>query len=755
MTLKNIYIYILLIFLLYPAYITLAGNSLPYSYSESEILEGGKLFINKNQISNEIQSFFFKPNFYDNSEVLYIWDGIERKNVKGTLFPNGYVLSAHQYKDGLFAVWSSGQGIYAGIIDSSALVVTETMLMDESLGYDQNVNVEIGFLVEHDAFIVHIAGLLFSCNISEGYINHEILATQVHSFDISKESEFDFSYVIIKEGSGLVYNAHINGKHIFACRIPVFENVVIRSIRDKVFSITYPNNTANSIVRVIDNTNGVISEFNPEETGNMIEFSMDSTKTTIIYFSRNGNNYALFKSELINHKEFKNIYISDIPAYFIEPMALKVSKDLIILLFRNGIVSFNIKGKIQSSEIFPLGEYFNKGIEMFSINDILIVKGNNTAIIFKKNYNSLWMLEGFLETTGKAIIPIVLIILIIIFIQLYRHQKRLLSAVLNLPSSGIVFVIDKNGCLSRANSSGKKILGITNNIPLGKPFQYYCVFEQTKGINELVQNSILLRETITQKISINESDKDSKEWYCTALSLHNIAGQFRGIVFTGIDITEELERKRLSNWAQLAHDMQTNLSTIKLNAEQLELDSIDKNFERRRKILHQTYLLIQRVRDIVTVGRTDSLGMQVVNSAEICVDVRNEFDETLFPDIEFKMNSKSFKVFCDKAKIIRALRNAVENAIKSMPDSKGCVMISCRNDTRYAYFSIKDTGTGMDQKAIDRMMIPYFSTAKDKGGYGIGTMIMQHVMDIHAGKFTIQSKKGFGTEIIFTFPNTK
>ncbi len=748
MTSKKRYFLVMLLYLLLPGISAFSSGSLPYSYSVLEILEDGKLFLNIKE-SEDVRSFFFKPNFYNDSEVLYTWKGLSRKNAKGVVFQHGYILKAEQYEDGIFTVWNSAGNIYAGIIDTSASILSEIKLAE----HNTSVMEEVDIKYLNNCFIVRIAYDLFVCTINDMTISKQLVSDNVYDFDINSNGEEDIAYILVKEASGLIYISNLDGKQNFVCRVPVFENVMLDAKKDKIISVTYPTNTRNSILRLIDSKKGIISEFNLEETGNMIEFFPEEKRTTLIYLGRKSANYSLFKSELHNHKDMNNIYTSDLPPYFIEPIQLKIIENSIFILFRNGIASFNTNGTLQSADIFPLGEYFSAPVDINFINDKLIIRSKNTTIILQRSYNSLWMVNSFLETTGKAIIPVISILIIFIFIQLYRHQKRLLSAVLNLPSSGIVFVIDKNGRLTRANASGKRILGITNSIPLGKPFQFYCTLEHTKPINELVQKSLSIKETITQKISIQHSDKESKEWYCTSLPLRNLAGQYRGIVFTGIDITEELERKRLSNWAQLAHDMQTNLSTIKLNAEQLEFDDSDKNFTRRAKILHQTKLMIQRVRDVVTVGRTDLLGMQLVNSMEICTELRLEFDETLFPNIDFTMDCKSFKVYCDKPKIIRALRNAVENAIKAIPEQKGGVIISCKNDQRFAYFSIKDTGEGMDQKIVDKMMTPYFTTAKDKGGYGMGTMIMQHVIELHAGKLIVNTKKGKGTEVIFAFPN--
>lgn len=748
---KKFYIQIILVFFLFPYSLAFADSSLPYSYEKMELLEDGKLFVDHGGAPDQILSYFFKPNFYDDSEVLYTWKGITRKNAKGTIFRHGYILSGKPIENKLFAIWRSPEAIFCGILDSSASIIKKQELPGEVP--DRNIDVRIDFHKEKNTFVVLIDKTLISCKIEKDEIKVKEIAMNVYSFDINNGEQYDLAYIMIREGSGLIYSANLSGEQHFASRIPVFANVMLITENNMIFAITYPNNSRNTILRIVDSRKGTLSEFNLEETGRFIEINSANNKNIVFYLSKERGKNALFKSEMIDFREMKNIYVSYIPEYFIEPMAMKLTQNEIYILFRNGLVSYDLNGTLQSADVHTFGEYFNDEPKMIAIDGKLAIRGLDIALILNRKYNSLWMINSFLETTGKAIIPILSIVIIFIFVQLYRHQKRLLSAVLNLPSSGIVFVIDKNGRLTKANSSGKNVLGITNSVPLGKPFQYYCVLEHTKPINELVQKSLSLRETITQKLSISDNDKNSKEWYCTALPLRNVAGQFRGIVFTGVDITEELERRRLSNWAQLAHDIQTNLSTIKLNAEQMQLEESSKDLERRNKILHQTKLMIKRIRDIVTVGRADSLGMQQVLSADICAEVRNEFDETLFPDIEFSLDCKSFKVYCDKPKLIRALRNAVENAIKAIPDGKGVITIACWNDARSAFFSVKDTGPGMNEKTAEKMMTPYFTTAEKKGGYGMGTMIMQHVMDLHGGKLLIRSKKGEGTEVLFTFPN--
>ena len=207
------------------------------------------------------------------------------------------------------------------------------------------------------------------------------------------------------------------------------------------------------------------------------------------------------------------------------------------------------------------------------------------------------------------------------------------------------------------------------------------------------------------------------------------------------------------NWAQLAHDMQTNLSTIRLNAEQLGDFADPHNTERRRRILFQSGVLIQRVRDLVSVGRSEDIARIPAHSAELCTEVRHEFDAAMFPHVTFAMKLRGTMMNVDRLKVSRAVRNAVENAIKSLRGKSGTVEIATWFDRVNVYVRISDTGVGMDAETMANMMKPYFTSAKDGTGTGIGTMIMQHVMNLHGGSLRVTSEPGVGTQVIFRIPH--
>jgi signal transduction histidine kinase len=125
----------------------------------------------------------------------------------------------------------------------------------------------------------------------------------------------------------------------------------------------------------------------------------------------------------------------------------------------------------------------------------------------------------------------------------------------------------------------------------------------------------------------------------------------------------------------------------------------------------------------------------------------------VFPHVTFSMKLRGTMMVVDRQKIMRAIRNAVENGIKALRGEPGVIEMATWFDRTNVYIRISDTGVGMDASTLQNMMKPYFTTAHDGGGTGIGTMIMQHVVHAHGGSLRVTSEPGKGTQIVFRIPH--
>ncbi len=439
-----------------------------------------------------------------------------------------------------------------------------------------------------------------------------------------------------------------------------------------------------------------------------------------------------------------------IPGDYGSPQAVVSHGDTIVIVFSGGLVTMLLDGTILSRDAIPL--QIGKQTAAFSTAHGLIVSSRTSSFQLQESAHPFWFITRAFDALIRYVFPLLLIVLLISVWFLYTRQRRFFDAMIDIPGAGLVFVLDGNGRLIRTNDSAAKLLKITKNVPMRRLFRSYTQRVGLEPLTQFLSQVQSSRAALSEKITVSESH-EQREYVFTSVPLMGLIGRSVGSIITGVDITEALERRRLVNWAQLAHDMQTNLSTIRLNAEQLGDFADPHNTERRRRILFQSGVLIQRVRDLVSVGRSEDIARIPAHSAELCTEVRHEFDAAMFPHVTFAMKLRGTMMNVDRLKVSRAVRNAVENAIKSLRGKSGTVEIATWFDRVNVYVRISDTGVGMDAETMANMMKPYFTSAKDGTGTGIGTMIMQHVMNLHGGSLRVTSEPGVGTQVIFRIPH--
>lgn len=438
-----------------------------------------------------------------------------------------------------------------------------------------------------------------------------------------------------------------------------------------------------------------------------------------------------------------------IPANHGRPKSLQSVNGRWYVITDAGLVSISSDGSIEASDTIAAG--LLEGLVLSAFNSSsLVASGRSSTVTLAVESQPLWWFHLFVNEALAYVIPGVLVVVVFLVRRHARHLATMLDAMLELPGAGMVFHLDANARLIRANDAGSRLLRLSKSVPMRRLFRSYATHKDAAALLDFVQKSHSLRLVVTENVVVGSST-GPREYLFTSIPIRGTLGRFVGMLITGVDITEELERRRLVNWAQLAHDMQTNLSTIRLNAEQLQ-GALPSDVERRRRILFQVGVLIQRVRDLVSVGRSDTLDRTPVHSAELCTDIRHEFDSAVFPHVTFQMKLRGTIMHVDRLKVSRAVRNAVENGIKALRNQPGTIEIATWFDRSNVYIRVSDSGIGMDSETLANMMKPHFTTAQDGSGTGIGTMIMQHVVTLHGGSLRVMSAPGKGTQVVFRIP---
>lgn len=555
------------------------------------------------------------------------------------------------------------------------------------------------------------------------------------------------AYLTKSSTSALLHILDSNSKEISLFRLPLYEHYTLVLSGTTVGVLGSNDGNSSSFCYVFRvgkgmNERGIVSA-HPELSG--IVFGR---RIMVIGVRSSGGGYSIDFRPLTQSGDAAALTVP-LPEGFVEPLSVTVDS-LAIILFGNGLILCSPEGEILAAKRFDAGMTIPPDATPQLVGTSVLLRYGAHSLLFPLEQDSFYLLERIGSASGYTIVWGLLVIALLLIYRRYRVVRRALNATLELNGTGIVFLLDAAGRLKRSNLAGRALLGITGDVPLNRPFGYYCVAEGLKQVGAFVARFHAERAPAQEQITAFQ--QSAREFIMTATPLHSSLAQFRGMIITGVDITEELEKKRLVNWAQLAHDMQTNLSVVRLNAERLTNDGSEANDERRKKILHQSALLLQKVRDIVTVGRNDEMQITSCDAAEICREVLAEFDETIFPDVHIRTELKSCTLECDKRKLSRALRNIVENGIKALKSKPGTVTLFCRQDEQNIRFSVTDTGIGMNEEVRENMLKPYYTTAYLEGGSGIGTMIVQKAAELHHGRIEIHSEEGEGTTFTMIIP---
>ncbi|MBI4697752.1 MAG: ATP-binding protein [Nitrospirae bacterium] len=98
------------------------------------------------------------------------------------------------------------------------------------------------------------------------------------------------------------------------------------------------------------------------------------------------------------------------------------------------------------------------------------------------------------------------------------------------------------------------------------------------------------------------------------------------------------------------------------------------------------------------------------------------------------------------------LMNLSLNAFNAMKDGGTLEIKTLKNDNM-AEIIVKDTGEGIQERYLDKIFTPFFSTRE--GGLGLGLPIVQKIVENHGGRISCHSKTGEGTVFEIIMPLEK
>lgn len=342
-------------------------------------------------------------------------------------------------------------------------------------------------------------------------------------------------------------------------------------------------------------------------------------------------------------------------------------------------------------------------------------------------------------------------------------QHQYLRTIVQHIGIGII-TFDSDGEVQIINNAAKKLLGIKliKNI------------KQIGRDHPSLQNSISdLRTGGRDLVKISKNDDEVQ------LAVYAIELSLRGKPFKLIsiqNIQSELEEKEMEAWQNLirvlTHEIMNSVTPISslaatvetelaeflengMNINQIKDDTIEDFYLSVKTIHNRSESLIKFVSDFRNMTRIKLPNLEPTGVEDMIKHIL----VLLKPDIEasdISVNCSvkpNLKINIDREQIEQVIINVVKNAIQALEsddkENKSMTITAMPIEGGGAYISVADNGTGIEEEALKKIFIPFFTTKKN--GSGIGLSLSKQIMRKHGGNITAKSQIGEGTEFLLKF----
>ncbi len=371
-------------------------------------------------------------------------------------------------------------------------------------------------------------------------------------------------------------------------------------------------------------------------------------------------------------------------------------------------------------------------------------KGNSTLNLLYKEFNNV--IKKFREIRAEK-----------------EAQHQYLKTIVQHVGIGII-TFDTDGEIQIMNTAAKRLLNIS----------------QIKNIRQLSNLSTQLVDSFNAlKTGGRDLIKVSKDGEDFQLAIYAIELSMQGKEFKLIslqNIQSELEEKEMEAWQNLirvlTHEIMNSVTPISSLANTVETElnnqlnnELDINQITNEEVedLHLAVKTIHRRSESLIKFVSDFRNMTRITLPNFeHIKVKDLFDHVITllqhdmkqAGIDLSLDIDDQLVFSvDQEQVEQVVINLIKNAIQAIAsDDKELrkITINARKESNSVLITIDDTGPGIEEDALKKIFIPFFTTKKN--GSGIGLSLSKQIIRNHKGTINVESELGKGTEFSLRFP---
>ena len=358
--------------------------------------------------------------------------------------------------------------------------------------------------------------------------------------------------------------------------------------------------------------------------------------------------------------------------------------------------------------------------------------------------------------------------------------RKLSQAVEQSPAS--VVITDTEGIIEYVNPKFSEITGYSAKEAIGQTPRLLKSGETPDAVYERLWAAI---KSGKQWRGTMHNKRKNGTVYLADVSISPIVapdGTVTNFIVATQDITQRVENERRLKQAEkmeslgslaggIAHDFNNMLlpilSLTDMTRKALPEDSRDRL--RLDKVIEAATRAKDLVASILAFSRQEDAKRENIDIHATIREAMDLLHSTIPTTIKIKQRLKrdTGTVFADRSQLASVLLNLASNAADAIEGKQGEMTVSLSpvkvdkkkaasipglDEGKYAKLVVKDSGHGMDEETLARVMEPFFTTKPVGEGTGLGLSMVHGIVSKHGGVVDIASTPGEGTTVEVYLP---
>lgn len=213
----------------------------------------------------------------------------------------------------------------------------------------------------------------------------------------------------------------------------------------------------------------------------------------------------------------------------------------------------------------------------------------------------------------------------------------------------------------------------------------------------------------------------------------------------------------------IAHEINNPLTIIQLN-----LTALEKMIAKGQLDEEKAYRAVQKIDSIadrileIIKGlnqfsesnydqnfKSESLQKLIKQAIELMSNKLQSFDVQISYDVK-----EDFQIMCLETQILQVFTNLISNSIDAIENRNKedrWIKIWCDKNQNFLFVFIQDSGDGIPEAVIQKMMTPFFTTKEIGKGTGLGLSIIRGIVEKHRGNIQYDNTRS-KTTFVIKFP---